>query len=116
MGKTYSAKCVNCGYTTEALYFGGGMMNFTTYNGEPAINTKTAEIEVVNGMEREKIQRENPNIHFYFSDDRLCLEHQNYSVDFGGDIGVKEFKDRRLYLCPKCNKITVDFTWQGMWD
>ena len=116
MGQTCIAKCVNCGYKTDTLFFGGGRLNFQTYDGKPVYNFDTNEIEVANGKEREKIQEENPNIGFYFHNENLYKEHQDYSIDFGEEYGVKEFKDRKLYLCPKCNKFTVDFFGQGMWD
>jgi hypothetical protein len=116
MGEMYIGKCMNCGYTTKTLNFGGGMLDFTTYDGEPVLNFGTHEIEVANGKEREKLQKEDPNIGFLFHNEKLCKKHQEYSIDYGGDIGVKEFKDRTLYLCPKCNEFKIDFSWQGMWD
>jgi hypothetical protein len=116
MGEMYIAECINCGYKTDILSFGGGMLDFTTFNGEPAINFDTKEIEVANGKERDKIEKENPNMGFLFHNEELYKKHQGYSIDFGGDIGVKEFKDRTLYLCPKCNEFKIEFWWQGMWD
>ncbi len=118
MGQMYIAKCVKCRYKTDILSIGGGMIDFQYFDGEPVYNFDTKEIEVVNGKEREKIQEEPPNIGFYFHDEKLYKKHQEYSIDFGGKhgVGVKEFKDRKLYLCPKCNEYKLDFYWQGMWD
>jgi len=116
MGKIYIATCFTCGYKTDLLYFGGGMADFTIYDGEPVYNFETKEIEVANGKEREKILKETPNLGFLFHNEKLYKKHQDYSIDFGDDIGVKEFKDRKLYLCPKCNEYGMGFLWQGMWD
>ena len=116
MGTLYIARCLNCGYKTKTLSFGGGMMNFTTFDGEPVYNFATKEIEVANGKKREKIQEENPNIGFCFHDEKLYRDHQDYSIELGGDAGVEHFQDKKLYLCPKCNEFKIVFWWQGMWD
>ena len=116
MGKIFIASCINCDYKTEELYLGGGMEDFKTYRGAPVINFKSKEIEVENGLEHERIEKENPNIGFLFLDDKYFKKHQDYSIDYGGEIGVEEFKDQELYLCPQCKEFKIRFLWQGMFD
>jgi len=116
MGEMYIAKCLNCGYKTGMLTLGGGMLNFDTYDGEPVCNFDTKEIEVANAKEREKIMKDNPNIAFYFHDQKLYREHDEHTIDAGEEHGIIELKDRKLYLCPKCNEFKLVFLWQGMWD
>lgn len=47
MGSILKAQC-SCGFNSELLFLGGGMVNFKTYFGVPAYCSKCDAIEVVN--------------------------------------------------------------------
>lgn len=92
------------------------MLNFPTFNGEPVINFEIREIEIANGMERDKIEEVNPKIKFLFQDKTLYKENKDYSINSGVAAGGQEIKSRKLYFCPKCGEFQIDFFWQGLWD
>ena len=66
MGQVLKAKCKICNYNKEVAY-GGGKYDYQTNNPVPCINKATGEMESVNY----KIERDNPNYHFYTQPDVL---------------------------------------------
>lgn len=116
MGLSFKAHCMQCGYTSDILDFGRGMLNFSTVDREPVINLDTNEIETANGMERENIEKEHPNIKFLYHHRNLSKDYPDPSIGSGGDTGVKKNRNREFYLCPKCGEFKIEFQYSGVWD
>ena len=114
MGEIKIAKCYSCGYTSNELYLGGGMLNFQENIAVPVYNHKTKKLTTANELQ-EKI-KENPNISFYYDDENLSKFHEEITIEHGDPVRSETLHNAELFLCPKCNKFMLRFVWVGMWD
>lgn len=113
MGSILKGICINCGYETKDLYYGGGMRNFNTSCKFPVLDKVEKEIKMGNIMGRKGVVKQNPNLVFY--DDRSLSDRKLQNKD-----NNEEWREYILYnqgyLCPKCNKFNLGFSGVGCWD
>ncbi|MBN1573614.1 MAG: hypothetical protein JW984_10505 [Deltaproteobacteria bacterium] len=120
MGTVFQAKC-ECGFESEEIFAGGGMLNFTEYCGAPAICLKCRKLFVKNYLKdnpkcsyckRPVIFYDDPSVHAPID----SSEEDNVIFDWRlEDDNFFELPDT-MYLCPKCGKMTMEFISIGCWD
>lgn len=106
MGFIILSNCNNCNYKPNRISIGGGRMNHRTYNGAPAWNKETDEIEQVNlydKLEEKYIPYNNKKM---FKKDRKVSLHQ------WGDC----YYSSKNNFCPKCKTFNVDFKCGDLFD
>ncbi len=108
MGSILKAICP-CGFEKEDIYYGGGMMNFTTHCGVPAINQKTGQFLTENYFNKDKLPEE---IVFYDDPKMYIGKLEQYRGIHWGDVYLKH-KDN---LCPVCRSYSLSFTETGLFD
>lgn len=113
MGSIIKGVCQSCHYESEDLYYGGGMMNFTTCCNFPVLDNVGKIIKTENILEKEKLNKLNPNRVFY--DDKSLSDKKLQNRKAFHEWGeFKLYYDG--YLCPKCNKFSLGFKETGCWD
>jgi hypothetical protein len=119
MGNILRAAC-GCGFQTDALFLGGGMMNFTTYCGAPALCSGCGELHVLNYLDpRPSCPECGRDVSFY-NDPQLRSELN------AGDSSEPVFSWRLetgtfvladgLFRCPRCGNFDMRFVRVGYWD
>jgi hypothetical protein len=108
MGSIESACCRFCGYKKEKLFMGGGMSNFTFYDGKPALDKENKELIIANYFEKDKIEKEGKII--FYDSKELYTESQVKDIFHDDEIL------NNIFLCPKCNQFEMIFKWVGCWD
>lgn len=107
MGSILTAICGGCGFKKE-IFFGGGMLNFTTVCNVPAINKNTGEFIITNYLNKSTYS---DNIIFY-------NQPEMYSgvIDEGAHQWCDVYLKRKDNYCPECKGFTLDFEFAGCFD
>jgi len=121
MGSALNAKCP-CGFSSEELFVGGGMTNFETYCGAPALCESCRTVEVVNYLdERPKCPTCKGPLKFY-DDPTLRRKPRRVSsrtpLVFSWKLDKGSFKlPNTQYRCPRCGEVKMRFFDAGVeWD
>lgn len=117
MGLILQARC-KCGFTSENLFLGGGMMSFGTHCAMPALCPTCHRLEVCNVLsERVRCSKCQGPVTFY-TDKSL----QSSMKTRRRPVFQWNLDDRKLVLpdvgfrCPACKKLTMRFLDSGRWD
>jgi len=122
MGAGLRAVCP-CGFTADGLFVGGGMLNFKTYCGAPALCESCGALDVLNYLEDDpRCEKCGGTVRFY-SDPALHEQsgsmrpppHEVFSWNLPGKRGRLVLPDV-AYLCPQCRQKTLRFESVLMWD
>lgn len=108
MGTILKAVCTACNFNKQ-LFTGGGMHNFTTYHGLPAINLKTKKLVVENYMKKEELKGK---VIFYNEAGMSESSGELTANEDDTDVGLYTEKNK----CPACGKYTMNFEFAGVWD
>lgn len=103
MGKILRAICGTCGFERKNIGYGGGMENYKTFCGVPAIDVSKNQLVVENYFNKEKLE---DNIVFY-------TEKQLFKGEIDKNNGSWSWMDVFLKIkenkCPECNNFTMTF-------
>jgi len=122
MGQILQATCP-CGFDSTKLFLGGGMMNFTTYCGAPALCDSCGAFLVLNYLDPNPRCGDCKGTVRFYNDPALRStseqsdqkSHDVFSWNVGGRLGTFSLPDTE-YLCPKCREIKMSFVSVGNWD
>lgn len=122
MGGIIKAHC-KCGFESENIYAGGGMLNFHEICNAPAICLNCNIFLIKNYMKKHsKCSECRGKVTFY--NDLQVQEQVSESYKWYNDMFSWNVSDEKgefrlpdtKYLCPKCNKMTMEFLDVGNWD
>ncbi len=85
MGSILKAICF-CGFEKEDIYYGGGMMDFATHCGVPAINQRTGQFLTENYFNKDKLPKD---ITFYNDPDMYRGELEKYKTHQWENVYLK---------------------------
>jgi len=121
MGGIVQARC-DCGFESENLFLGGGMLNFETYCGVPVLCKTCGSLQVVNLLDpccccgtchgpvefyHKVVPRTAPEL-------RETLTNRLFSWRLGG--GDTLVLPDSGHLCPRCHEQHMRFVDTGRWD
>jgi ribosomal protein S27AE len=121
MGDMLQAMC-ECGFKSEPILAGGGMVNFTHYCGAPAVCLHCQDFLIKNYKKKySKCPSCGKKVTFY-NDPSLQLpvtesykHHQIFEWHINNEKADFRLQDTQ-YFCPKCGKMTLTFECIGNWD
>jgi hypothetical protein len=112
MGRILIARCYNCHYQSETLYFGSGRCDDNEVCSYPALDTLDFKVITANIMEKEAEQLINPNL-IFFDDDSLHMRKSDY------DEVCYKWGDYKLFMdynyCPHCQEYCLRFESTGLY-
>ena len=113
MGSALNAKCP-CGFSSEDLAVGGGMMNFQTYCGAPALCEACADMLVVNYLDDQPACPMCKGAIMFYNAPRLRRKLRRGSpgtpLIFSWTLEKGSFKlPDTEYRCPRCGKVKMRF-------
>ena len=114
MGTILRAKCRNCGYNSESLRCWGGKLSYKTYCAYPVVDLNTDEVKTQNILQKEVILEESESFIFYDSEGLYQKNRVNEEYSF--KWGKRVLYRGDVYICPKCQKYTLEFLSVGLWD
>ena len=106
MGEILKATCSICNFNRKANY-GGGRMDFKTYNPVPALHKVTKKFESVNYKDKEAHKD------FVFYSDN-ALKSSDYNGRTYGNFDLKINKEGNY--CPNCSNYSLSFMSIAMYD
>ena len=116
MGTIIQAKC-SCGYQTENMFIGAGMMNFKTECIFP-VYCGSCKLMLQANLLEQTIKCSNCNGKVVSYNDELISKKSNGYGDFVWNITdnrtVRLTEDNNL--CPRCQKFYLGFFSLGNWD
>ena len=131
MGKILSVTCKNCHYHPKNVKLGGGMSDFKTYCGAPAINLEKNEVVTVNYFDslpdhgehmwdsppylkniRKKKVRKKEKYKFFFEEGMFVTNGEEDEIHIWGDLKFQ----RANNLCPKCGTFNLEFNSEALFD
>ena len=123
MGSMLQSQC-KCGFESDELYVGGGMMDYGGKCGIPCYCDKCKLVTTINilTIEGEKGYYRCPKcrkrIGCYGKIEEETFENDdvNYIFDWRINIEKRYFLQNKLYYCPKCKKEEMNFYSTGCWD
>ena len=121
MGSALNAKCP-CGFSVEELAVGGGMMNFQTYCGAPALCEACADMVEVNYLADQPACPNCKGAITFYNAPRLRRKTRRGSQRpppvFSWELGKGSFKlPDTEYRCPRCGEVKMRFFDAGIcWD
>lgn len=113
MGSILRARCNNCGYASESLYYGGGFRNFKTSCKYPVMNKVKEAVETANIIDKDAVLKQNPDLIFYDEESVSDKKTQNRDTFHRWGIYKVYYEG---YLCPKCYRFSLCFENAGCWD
>lgn len=121
MGNMLQAKC-KCGFETDLISAGGGMMDFTTNCSLPALckNCKTFTVE--NYLDKSSKCSICESSFTYYNSTELYQMKKNIKKKYFFYIFEWNLESEKiilpdaLYYCPECNKYKMKFLNVGNWD
>jgi len=119
MGSILVAEC-ECGFKSEEMFAGGGMLNFYEVCNAPAICKECGIIFTRNFMSTKKNIR-CPNCKkkaLYYNDPILHGDKQGEEVVFSWNLPADEsfILPHTTYCCPQCRQMNLRFFDVGCWD
>ena len=122
MGQIIEATCL-CGFESDEMFVGGGMRNFTTYCGAPALCDSCNALLVLNYLDpASRCESCGEMVRYYDNPELRSLlagRHKRPRDVFYWNIpqgsGVFSLPDTE-YLCPKCGETKMQFSVVGHWD
>ena len=114
MGTILRAKCRNCGYNSESLRCWGGKLSYKTYCAYPVVDLNTDEVKTQNILQKEKILEESESFIFYDNEKMYQKDRVKEGYHHRWDKRVIYSGD--VYICPKCQKYSLEFLSVGLWD
>ncbi|MBT7087989.1 hypothetical protein HN928_03400 [bacterium] len=121
MGSIIRAHC-KCGFESEDIYAGGGMMNFHEICNAPAICLHCNTFLIKNYMKKySKCPKCRKKVTFYNDSqvqEKVSESDESYYDIFSWDMEEKGtfFLLNIQYYCPKCKKKSLKFVDIGNWD
>jgi hypothetical protein len=120
MGSAINAKCP-CGFSSDDLAVGGGMANFQTYCGAPALCETCRTIEIVNYLDDQPVCPGCQGaITFYNSPSLRRKLGRGSKIEpvFSWKLEKGSFKlPDTEYRCPRCGEVKMRFFDAGVcWD
>ena len=122
MGEILEAVCP-CGFNAKNLFVGGGMTNFETYCGAPALCNECGRLLVLNYLDSTSRCPECGKPVVFYNDPSL------FSLPTGENEKTPTVLSRNVpgepepfalldveYLCPACWKMRMRFVSSGFWD
>ena len=122
MGSILRAKC-KCGFTSETILAGGGMLNFHEVCNAPAICLNCNLFLIKNYMKKySKCPKCRKKVTFYNNPQiqkKMPESYKKYNEIFCWYIdkikGTFRLPDTQ-YFCPNCKEMTLEFFDLGNWD
>jgi hypothetical protein len=122
MGTILVASC-SCGFASGDFFAGGGMLNFTTYCGAPALCEACGAFSILNYLDANpSCSQCSGSVRFYNDpalqtplDPAAPARREIFSWQAGGEYGVFQLP-HTPYRCPQCHELRMTFTEVGMWD
>jgi Zn finger protein HypA/HybF involved in hydrogenase expression len=113
MGEGFKASC-GCGYESDYIYCGGGMMNFETHCGVPAKCDRCEAIVGVNYLAaRKRCPRCRGTVTLYVT----ARPTTGSAADTDWTVGDEDLIfEESGNQCPKCGANTLTFVGGLMWD
>ncbi len=120
MGSSLNAKCP-CGFSAEEFAVGGGMMNFQTYCGAPALCETCADMLVVNYLDDQPACPKCKGAITFYNAPRLRRKKRQVSkrtpLVFSWTLGRTFKLPDTEYRCPRCGEVRMRFFDAGIcWD
>jgi phage FluMu protein Com len=122
MGGMVIAKC-SCGYSSEELYLGGGMINFDSNCSIPFYCDNCDVVYAANILSEYGLKNEHKcpkcnRVAYYYGE--IKDNHIDFSEKSVFDWLVNDnstyFLSDSIYHCPKCKKENMKFLSLGCWD
>ena len=122
MGSMFVAQC-SCGFESDELLLGGGMMNFTEVC-EIAFYCDNCEIVgTINFLTKEgkkgyyRCTKCKKRVKYYGEIEENTFKYQEeYLFDWRINNDKRYFLQDKLHYCPKCKKVNLKFYSTGCWD
>lgn len=122
MGQILEANCT-CGFRATGLFVGGGMMNFETFCGAPALCDAWGVIHVLDYLEPSNQCPDCGKDAVFYNDPTLFSlppgESQDVPTVFYWNVSGEAEPFRLLdvdYFCPRCREMRLRFASIGFWD
>lgn len=122
MGQILEATCT-CSFQARGLFVGGGMRNFETYCGAPALCCDCGVIHILNYLDRPHVCPHCGNAVVFYNDPRLfslpATKTEDRPAVFSWHVPGEAEPFVLLdvdYLCPTCREMHLRFTLTGFWD
>lgn len=111
MGPIAKAKCSRCGFDSGELFLEDtGLYGYTTKNMEPAICPQCKKFVVADYLKKPLKCTNCGNELVFYNNPAVRKPSKKSSHSQNFELFSKTF------LCPKCNKIAMKFTFVGLWD
>jgi hypothetical protein len=119
MGDILRAAC-SCGFQSDALFVGGGMRNFMTFCGAPALCSSCSELHVLNYLDPRPSCPECGRPVSFYNDPQLTSEFKvggSAEPVFSSRLEASTFLLLDVfYRCPRCDHFDMRFEPVGNWD
>jgi len=115
MGQIICAKCHNCDFENEKLYFGTGdldsLFKDLTRCRYPALTPDKSDIVMLDISKRNDYEKSG---YIFYDSENMCEKDSNKGKWAIERRGHKIYIAR--YYCPKCKKFALSFHRCGCWD
>ena len=124
MGSMLESQC-KCGFESDYLYVGGGMMDYGGKCGVPCYCDKCELVMSINILTKEgkkgyyRCTKCKKRVNYYGEVGEETFEDNgvNYIFDWGiGGMEKRYFLKEQSYHCPKCKEENLQFHSVGNWD
>ncbi len=117
MGQMIRAKC-NCGFQTDVMYLGGGMMNHTVSCIFPNYCKDCKSLFEANMYDKKIICNKCGSTNTVpYNNSQVVKSLDDTVFDWSPVQMNEELKlSKNNSLCPQCNEFALEFIFVGMWD